>query len=76
MPPIRNTVHGTASVRAQNADHQERSDARSRLARSRYGPITRRVDYPAHSYLRSALAEMAPDTVTQIDLAAGEEAAE
>jgi hypothetical protein len=37
--------------------------------------FTRRVDYPAHSFLRSALDEVAPDVVTQVDAAAGAEAA-
>ncbi len=68
--------HGTESVRAQLRTIKEafgRAIAPRQIA---VRSFTRRVDYPAHSYLRSALAELAPDAVTQIDLAAGEEAAE
>jgi hypothetical protein len=35
----------------------------------------RHVDYPAHSFLRSALADIAPGALTQIDAAVGEVAA-
>jgi hypothetical protein len=38
-------------------------------------PFARRVEYPAHSYLRAALAAVAPEALAQIDIAAAEEAA-
>ncbi|HEY5209900.1 MAG TPA: hypothetical protein VIJ42_10700 [Stellaceae bacterium] len=37
--------------------------------------FARRIDYPAHSFLRAALADIAPDVSAQIGAAAGEEAA-
>jgi len=37
------------------------------------GTYSRRVDYPAHSYLRAALADTAPDAVARLDQAAADE---
>lgn len=67
--------HGTETVRAH-----------LRIIKEAFGrPIAprtvavrssaRRVDYPAHSYLRSALAAVAPDALAEIGAAVGEEAA-
>lgn len=59
--------HGTESVRAHLRTIKEafgRAVAPRPVAVRSY---TRRVDYPAHSYLRSALADIAPDARAQID---------
>jgi len=67
--------HGTETVRAH-----------LRLVKAAFGraipprdvavqSYARRVDYPAHSYLRAALDDVAPDASARIDDAAGEEAA-
>jgi hypothetical protein len=67
--------HGTETVRAHLRTIKEafgRAIASRQVAVRSY---PRRVDYPAHSYLRSALADLAPEALSQIDEAAGEEAA-
>lgn len=67
--------HGTETVRAHLRTIKEafgRTIAPREIAVRAH---TRRIDYPAHSYLRSALADIAPDVQAQIDAAAGEEAA-
>lgn len=67
--------HGTETVRAHLRTITEAFGrpiaARPVAVRS----FARRVDYPAHSYLRAALASLAPEAFTQIDSAAAEEAA-
>jgi hypothetical protein len=67
--------HGTETVRAHLRTIREafgRAIAPRTIAIQSYA---RRVDYPAHSFLRSALSEIAPDALAQIDAAVGDEAA-
>jgi hypothetical protein len=66
--------HGSETVRAQLRTIREafgRPIAPRQVAVCGY---TRRVDYPSHSFLRSALAEIAPDAVVEIAAGVGDEA--
>jgi hypothetical protein len=67
--------HGTETVRAHLRTIKEAFGRAIAPRQVAVRSFARRVDYPAHSFLRSALAEIAPDAVAQIDVAAGEEAA-
>jgi phage gpG-like protein len=66
--------HGSETVRAQLRTIKAafgRPIAPRQVAVRGY---TRRVDYPAHSFLRSALADIAPDAVAEIAANVGDEA--
>ncbi|MGH6980095.1 MAG: hypothetical protein ACREFC_02710, partial [Stellaceae bacterium] len=66
--------HGTETVRAHLRLIKEafgRPIAPREIAVRSY---TRRVDYPAHSYLRTALADVSADAATEIGGAVAEQA--
>jgi hypothetical protein len=67
--------HGTETVRAHLRTIKEAFGRPIAPRAVTVRSFARRVDYPAHSYLRSALAAVAPEALAQIDAAAAEEAA-
>jgi hypothetical protein len=67
--------HGTETMRAHLRTIKEAFGRPIAPRAVAVRSFARRVDYPAHSYLRSALAAVAPEALAQIDAAAAEEAA-
>jgi len=66
--------HGTESVRAQLRTIRQAFGRPISPRQVAVRGYTRHVDYPAHSFLRSALADIAPDAVAEIASGAGDEA--
>lgn len=64
--------HGTETVRAHLRTIREAFGRPIAPRAIAVGTHSRRVDYPAHSYLRSALDDIAPDAVTAIGQAASD----
>ena len=67
--------HGTETVRAHLRTITEAFGRTIAPRPVAVRSFARRVDYPAHSFLRAALADIAPDVPAQIGAAAGAEAA-
>ena len=67
--------HGTETVRAHLRTITEAFGRTIAPRPVAVRSFARRVDYPAHSFLRAALADIAPDVLAQIGAAAGAEAA-